>query len=68
MVCYASCGIFVAGIYILVDLLMIMTKGVYDLDDYIMGALNLYIDILRMFIYIVMLLGKRKWRIKILFN
>ena len=60
MIFYASCGIFLSGIYILIDLLMIMTKGVYDLDDYILGALNLYIDILRMFIYIVMLLGKRK--------
>jgi FtsH-binding integral membrane protein len=34
-----------------------MKPGLMDYDDYILGALNLYLDIVRMFIYLLMLLG-----------
>ena len=59
-VCYALCGAIGAGIYIMVDLLYIMIPGAMDLDDYIMGSLMLYVDIIRMFIYILALFGKGK--------
>ena len=57
-VVYASLGVVSAGIFILVDLLMIQSE-MMDYDDYIMGALNLYLDLMRMFIYLLMLLGKK---------
>jgi FtsH-binding integral membrane protein len=60
LVAYAFFGILITGIYILVDLLLVMVKGGFDLDDYILGALYLYFDIIRMFLYIVMIFGKKK--------
>jgi FtsH-binding integral membrane protein len=33
-------------------------RGKFAVDDYIMASLNLYIDIIQMFIYIVRLLSK----------
>ena len=60
MIVYASLGVIGAGIFILVDLLVIMKPGLMDFDDYIMGALNLYFDIVRMFVYLLMLLGSKK--------
>jgi FtsH-binding integral membrane protein len=37
-----------------------MIPGAMDLDDYIMGSLMLYVDIIRMFIYILAIFGKGK--------
>jgi FtsH-binding integral membrane protein len=54
---YATGGIFVVGFYILIDLVQIMTPSVISYDDYILGAMMLYVDIIRMFIYILMILG-----------
>ena len=48
---------FVVGFYILIDLVQIMTPSVISYDDYILGAMMLYVDIIRMFIYILMILG-----------
>lgn len=56
---YASLGIIGTGIYILVDLIIVMTPDALDMDDYILGALRLYLDITRMFLYILMIFGKR---------
>jgi hypothetical protein len=53
-------GILITGIYILIDLVQIMTPNVISHDDYILGAINLYIDLVRMFIYILALLAKKK--------
>jgi FtsH-binding integral membrane protein len=53
-------GILITGGYILIDLLQIMTPDVISHDDYILGAINLYIDLVRMFIYILALLAKKK--------
>ena len=60
MIVYASLGVIGTGIFILVDLFVIMKPGLMDFDDYILGALNLYFDIVRMFVYLLMLLGSRK--------
>ncbi len=57
---YASLGILIVGFYILIDLVQIMTPDAISYDDYILGAMMLYIDIVRMFVYILMILGKSK--------
>lgn len=54
---YAAGGMLVVGFYILIDLVQIMTPSVISYDDYILGAMMLYVDIVRMFIYILMILG-----------
>ena len=54
-----------AGIYIIIDLIMIMIPGGFDLDDYILAALMLYIDIIRLFFYILIAFGSKKWRFTI---
>ena len=59
MIVYASLGILLSGIYIVIDLCVIMKPGAIPMDDYILGSLMLYADIIRMFVFLVMLLGKR---------
>jgi FtsH-binding integral membrane protein len=36
-----------------------MTPDAISYDDYILGAMMLYVDIVRMFLYILMILGKK---------
>ena len=60
---YAGIGVLITGFYILIDLVQIMTPDVVSYDDYILGAMLLYIDIIRMFIYILAILGKSKWQV-----
>ena len=50
----------VSGIFIIFDLLYIIIPGVADTDDYILAALNLYLDIARLFYYLLQLLGENK--------
>ena len=57
---WAILGILVCGIYIVVDIWMLLENSVNGYDDYINGALNLYLDMIRIFLYILMLLGKKK--------
>ena len=52
--------VFVCGIYVLIDLVQIMTPEAFGMDDYILGALMLYVDLVRMFIYILAILGSNK--------
>ena len=59
-IAYAIFGIISSGIFILCDLVFIMKPGFYDMDDYIMGSIHLYLDIDRMFIFILQFLGTRK--------
>ena len=56
---YLSLMIFVTGAYILIDLVYIMS-GTMNKDDYIWGALMLYVDLIRMFIYILAIVGEKK--------
>ncbi|CAG9311312.1 unnamed protein product [Blepharisma stoltei] len=50
------------SIYIVIDTQLILGNGKYGLsnEDYIPGALFLYIDIIRLFIYILALFGNKK--------
>ena len=59
---YGSVGVLIVGFYILIDLVQIMTPDAISYDDYILGAMMLYIDIVRMFLYILMILGKKDWQ------
>ncbi len=56
---YCSLGIIVFGIYLIIDTQLIMGNKRYKLspDDYVIGVLILYIDIVMIFIYILSLLG-----------
>jgi FtsH-binding integral membrane protein len=46
------------GAYVIVDVHMIRDR--IEIDDYIIGAITLYIDLMSMLIYILMILGKKK--------
>jgi len=52
---YCSCGIAVFGLYLIYDTQLILRNFnlKYSIDDYIIAALNLYIDIIEIFIYIL---------------
>jgi len=57
---FAVIGTIVTGGYVIVDLLMIMDAAMVAADEYILAAFMLYVDVVRLFIYILMLLGKDK--------
>lgn len=56
---YCSLGIILFGIYIVIDTQLIIGGKSFQLsmDDYVVGALLLYIDIIQIFLYILMILG-----------
>lgn len=56
---YCALGAAVFGIYLVIDTQLIFGGGRYSLsmDDYVAGALILYIDIVQIFLYILQLLG-----------
>lgn len=58
---YMTLGIIVGGIIIVYDTILIADgeRGC-SLDDPVFGALILYLDIIRIFLYILMAMGKRK--------
>lgn len=58
---YCVLGIFVFSIYLIFDTQLIIGKfGVeYSIDDYIFAALNVYLDIINIFIYLLAILGGR---------
>jgi FtsH-binding integral membrane protein len=58
---YISLGIVVYGFYLLIDTQLICGGKTWKLseDDYIIGALILYIDIIGLFIYILELLNRK---------
>ena len=58
---YVWLVIFLVGLYIIIDTQLILGKGRYKLneDDYIIGALILYLDIIVLFLYILRALGSR---------
>ena len=55
-------GVLLFGIYLIFDTQLIVGKGRYSLsiDDYILGAMVLYIDIIMIFIYILQLCGNSR--------
>ena len=48
------------GGFIMVDFFMILVPGTVDKDDYIMAALNLYCDIVRLFVRLLIILASKK--------
>jgi len=60
MIILSVFGVLLSGIYILIDLLKLMTPEVCSYDDYILGALMLYLDMVRMFIYILRIFAEAK--------
>lgn len=52
-------GVLIFGLYLIFDTQLILGKGRHKLsiDDYVLGALILYIDIIMIFIYILSLAG-----------
>ncbi len=59
---YCSIGIFVFGLYLIIDTQMVMGNRSFaiSMDDYVVAALLIYIDIIQLFLYILTLLGGRK--------
>jgi len=56
-----SCAmLLISGAYVMFALLFIIVPGIEDKDDYIMGALRLYLEIARLFFWIMKILGEKK--------
>jgi len=63
MVCYDIMGVLLFTFYIIYDTQMIIGgdhKVQFTIDDYVFAALNLYLDIINLFLYILELIGDRK--------
>lgn len=58
---YCSIGIFVFGVYLIIDTQMIIGGKSFaiSIDDYVVAALLIYIDIIQLFLYILQLLSSR---------
>jgi len=58
---YCSLGVILFGIYLVFDTRMIVggDRLKLSLDDYVIGALILYIDIIQIFLYLISLLSKK---------
>lgn len=54
-------GVLILGLYLIYDTQLIAGKGgsAYQIDDYILAAMHLYVDIIQMFLYILQALGKK---------
>jgi FtsH-binding integral membrane protein len=59
---YCCLGILIFSFYLIFDTQLIMGKGELRLgiDDYVFAALNLYLDIIQLFLYILQLFGERR--------
>ena len=57
---YCFIGILVAAGLIYLDVFIIMLAGKYAMDEYIFCALLLYLDIIRLLIYLLAAFGKGK--------
>ncbi len=51
-------GSLIYSVYVAIDLHMIAEK--ISIDDYILGAITLYVDLITLFIHILQAIGKRK--------
>eukprot|EP00928_Gymnodinium_smaydae_P031630 TRINITY_DN23156_c0_g2_i2.p1 TRINITY_DN23156_c0_g2~~TRINITY_DN23156_c0_g2_i2.p1 ORF type:complete len:316 (-),score=48.84 TRINITY_DN23156_c0_g2_i2:113-1060(-) len=60
---YALCGVLLFTFYIIYDTQLVIGgnhQHQFDVDDYAFAALNLYLDIVNMFLYILELMGDRR--------
>ena len=55
----AILGVILFGIYLVYDTQLVIgkNKNKYSIDDYIMAAMNLYIDIIQIFLYLLQIVG-----------
>lgn len=58
---YCSLGVILFGIYLIIDTQLIIggKRLAISLDDYVVGALLLYIDIIQIFLYLLQMFGRR---------
>lgn len=58
---YCALGVIVFGIYLVIDTQLIVGGRRLELsmDDYVAGALILYLDIIQIFLYLLQLLSKK---------
>ena len=58
---YCALGVILFGIYLVIDTHLIVggRRLQLSMDDYVVGALLLYIDIITIFLYILQMLGRR---------
>lgn len=54
---YCTIGVLTASALIYVDLYVVMLAGKHAWDEYILCSVLLYIDIIRLFMYLLKLLG-----------
>lgn len=59
---YCGLGVFIYSIYLIYDTQLVMGKfGIeYNIEDYIVAAMMIYIDIIQLFLYILRMLGNRR--------
>ena len=55
---YGIGGSFIYGVYVAIDLHLIAER--IGIEDYILAAITLYIDLITLFIHILQAVGKRK--------
>ena len=57
---YCSCGVVLFGIYLIYDVQLLTgdKERSIDMDDYIYGAVAIYLDIINIFLYLLRILGK----------
>jgi len=60
----ALCGVLLFSFYIIYDTQLIIggthTKNQFSIDDYAFAALNLYLDVINLFLYILQIFGDRR--------
>lgn len=61
-VLYCVIGVIIYSIYLIYDTQLVMGKfgNEYEIDDYVIAALMIYIDIIQIFLYLLQLLGNRR--------
>ena len=59
---YCMMGVIIYSIYLVIDTQLIMGGKRYqiELDDYILGAIILYTDVVMLFLYLLQLIGGRR--------
>jgi len=59
---YCGIGVFIFSLYLIYDTQLVIGKfGIeYSIDDYIIAAMMIYVDILQLFMFILSLLGNRR--------
>ena len=58
---YCAAGVFIYSIYLIYDTQLISGKfgKAFEIDDYVIAAVNVYLDIINIFLYILSILGRK---------